>query len=805
MLSRTKFCHSTARTIRSGSWFALVLAFVLLSVSSGCSRDTQLADGETIPLKSGTDPVWWDAEKQEVNVAPTNVLPNADNFLAERSELKNDPLQKKTKTSSNWNWNWGWLSIFSLSNIVLILGIILLLVMIGILVFVVIKPDLSFRKNTTKTTQRRVSESQKITELPFDVPITDTGLMATANRYAAEGNYDSATIYLYSYLLVELDHHQRIRLRRGKTNRMYLRELHGEGYLSSRFHTVMLTFERSFFGKHEITRDEFTLCQRASDDINSKLNDASDTSNVRTNDVKLKPVAIGLLLASCIAIGCGQKLPLEEYGESSSSGSASLSGFTAMRALFEASGRRTMDTNLLSQRLDGYGSIVWTPDRYSPPTAAECTWIDTWLERNDGSTFIYVGRDYDAGPDYWRECSRRAANGRQQPYLNEAGHSQSDSDLRYYSQVDESISYSRWFSFKPKRGDHSIDKTAVEFDDAAERSIEMQTRGVLIPTDAVMFEDDQPDVKSMLLENIESDIETAADLRFKKWKEDMEDFGWSDDVDYFPNEVDLESDELTYEDLVEARYLEKIDKEESSTDNPMIAPLPPPKDEVEEDRMIEIAMLYYSDNEVTVVAENEDGVPLIYRVWNPRWNSSQMFVVNNSSLCCNYALADKDRRMVTAQLIDQTKPKSRVAFVKSSNPRLQYYRIPSNQPFGFALFRIYPLNIIFTHALFLGFVALVALWPIFGRAKENVVQGASDFGKHVESLGYLLKRTRDRNFAIKAIARYFREVRHENNSHWATIDQEVEAALPPRPTSPPPPPPPVIPADPYQQSETKPT
>ena len=65
---------------------------------------------------------------------------------------------------------------------------------------------------------------------------------------------------LFSYLLVEMDQHQLIRLAKGKTNRQYLREIGRRRSLRGLVERTMIAFEAVFFGHHGLDREGFEAC-----------------------------------------------------------------------------------------------------------------------------------------------------------------------------------------------------------------------------------------------------------------------------------------------------------------------------------------------------------------------------------------------------------------------------------------------------------------------------------------------------------------------------------------------------------------
>jgi len=65
---------------------------------------------------------------------------------------------------------------------------------------------------------------------------------------------------------------------------------------------------------------------------------------------------------------------------------------------------------------------------------------------------------------------------------------------------------------------------------------------------------------------------------------------------------------------------------------------------------------------------------------------------------------------------------------------------------------------------------LIAAFPIFGRPKRLRQDSNTDFGQHITAVGKMLERTGDADFATRTIAEYFRKVKKDNASPWATMD-----------------------------------
>jgi hypothetical protein len=77
--------------------------------------------------------------------------------------------------------------------------------------------------------------------------------------------------------------------------------------------------------------------------------------------------------------------------------------------MFTKAGHHVFSWHYLSPRLhERADCIVWFPDDYKPPTANVRQWLLDWLADQPGRTLIYVGRDFDAAPYYWKKVAPSA-------------------------------------------------------------------------------------------------------------------------------------------------------------------------------------------------------------------------------------------------------------------------------------------------------------------------------------------------------------------------------------------------------------
>lgn len=113
-----------------------------------------------------------------------------------------------------------------------------------------------------------------------------------------------------------------------------------------------------------------------------------------------------LLLA---IVGCGTKPPTLDtsYGKTyGTPGQKSVNGTSVLVEMFESAGHHVTTVSRFSPRLESADTIVWFPDDFDPPSAKHRKYLEEWLQADTSRqrTVIYVGRDFDAAAEYWRQA-----------------------------------------------------------------------------------------------------------------------------------------------------------------------------------------------------------------------------------------------------------------------------------------------------------------------------------------------------------------------------------------------------------------
>ncbi|MBL8889094.1 MAG: hypothetical protein JNL67_03890 [Planctomycetaceae bacterium] len=174
---------------------------------------------------------------------------------------------------TNWNWDWlqwpSWLTDFfgwfvgwfrSLNGFGWgLLLLVIAVVFLAIVFYILARTDWGRSVLSRHDQKQRRRKAVSKEELPFELEaasLTVDGLWQQALRAKQQGDFRRAMMYLYSFLLIELDAHQLIRLARGKTNRDYSRELRDAWAVYPCFQATMEAFERVFFGRYTLPEQQ---------------------------------------------------------------------------------------------------------------------------------------------------------------------------------------------------------------------------------------------------------------------------------------------------------------------------------------------------------------------------------------------------------------------------------------------------------------------------------------------------------------------------------------------------------------------
>lgn len=138
----------------------------------------------------------------------------------------------------------------------------------------------------------------------------------------------------------------------------------------------------------------------------------------QTSPTKLSPIQtlVIMTLWMPVLVGCGSRNSLQtEYGKIRNEGtSASLNGTRVLAEMFRQSGAKVSRQGSISPKLNRYQTIVWFPDRATPPSDEVVDALEKWIEQDWGRTLIYVGRDFDCNLSYLQQVRDSADLGDQE-------------------------------------------------------------------------------------------------------------------------------------------------------------------------------------------------------------------------------------------------------------------------------------------------------------------------------------------------------------------------------------------------------
>lgn len=133
------------------------------------------------------------------------------------------------------------------------------------------------RAKGTPAPRRSLADS--IEHLPFQVDQNSGDFRDLARQAYSAGDFRLAMTWLFSHVLVTLDQRGLIRLKKGKTNRQYLNELKRHQPLAHFYQQVMIPFEATFFGDHDLSRADFESCWDGLDQFQNGVNQTSQVAS----------------------------------------------------------------------------------------------------------------------------------------------------------------------------------------------------------------------------------------------------------------------------------------------------------------------------------------------------------------------------------------------------------------------------------------------------------------------------------------------------------------------------------------------
>lgn len=172
-----------------------------------------------------------------------------------------------------------------------------------------------------------------------------------------------------------------------------------------------------------------------------------------------------------------------DYGENTERFSSSVNGLTVLADMFAGAGHTVSVREKLSPALqDAADVIVWAPDDFDVPDRDACNRLDAWLREKENRTLIYIGRDFDARPVYWRKIIAKAPAAERANCQRELD----DAEAEFFAERASRPYHATcpWFELdgtSPHRDIRSLDGVWSEGIDAPKVEIELNSR--LVPPD----------------------------------------------------------------------------------------------------------------------------------------------------------------------------------------------------------------------------------------------------------------------------------------------------------------------------------
>ncbi|QDV22349.1 hypothetical protein [Aureliella helgolandensis] len=243
----------------------LLLLLALLSVGGGL--DIAQAESTQIDARSAWRAMpktnWYDKKTEQY--LPPEVAELQDNPL--RSDGRQAAPEDSSSTSRTWaDWwdsldfgsGWGKVGTFLyyfLRVMVIVVIVVLVLAILSLLGWYSLRDYVPSRFQERDDAMNRKIDPARMVDLPFEVQQSVGDPLEAARAAMKDGDYSLGVLYLYGYMLLVLDRERKLHLQKGKTNRMYLKEVKTQPELHSILETTVLAFEDTFFGKHVIERE----------------------------------------------------------------------------------------------------------------------------------------------------------------------------------------------------------------------------------------------------------------------------------------------------------------------------------------------------------------------------------------------------------------------------------------------------------------------------------------------------------------------------------------------------------------------
>lgn len=198
-------------------------------------------DGQLMPLGFKERPAAASNDRDAIEIAPVKIVAPA-------------------VAANNAQYDWGFLS----RPLLICLFVTGVLCIIGLMIWLFLFARLDDGGGALEQKHRSRSLEQSIKQLPFELEASFGDFREQALAAYRAGDLRKSLILLFSHVLVTLDQKNLVHLKKGKTNRQYLRELKPHPQLAGYYGDVMVPFEQTFFGNYPVEKE---VCEKCWNDL----------------------------------------------------------------------------------------------------------------------------------------------------------------------------------------------------------------------------------------------------------------------------------------------------------------------------------------------------------------------------------------------------------------------------------------------------------------------------------------------------------------------------------------------------------
>lgn len=173
----------------------------------------------------------------------------------------------------------------------------------------------------------------------------------------------------------------------------------------------------------------------------------------------------------------------------------SVNGTSVLARMFQESSHKVSTWPRLSPRIEGYDTIVWFPDRFTPPGVSPSEqsdemlkeWrdkgrkmLEEWLRTGYDRTLVYVARDYDAEVAYWERVAPGAPEDEAEKIDKRLEMAKTRHNLRRGAMLDEATG--DWFVMRRGGERRKVDRLSGVWSNGVSSSKAwMEIRGTVEP------------------------------------------------------------------------------------------------------------------------------------------------------------------------------------------------------------------------------------------------------------------------------------------------------------------------------------